>query len=342
MKTFAEKYRPNRWEDVIGQDLIVKILKQQLESNKVNNCYLFSGPSGCGKTTIAKIFANEINKGKGKPLEIDAATNNSVENMRNLIDNANLQSIDSEYRVYILDEVHMLSTSAWNSTLKFLEDPPSHTIIILCTTDVQKIPSTVLSRLHKFNLKKIPYTLISKKIIEILKNEGLQENVDFSKEIIDFISKQCEDNLRNAIMTTETCYSNGSLLNIDEVASILNFVTFDEMIKLTTAVLEFDSKQALEIINQIYNNGFDLKQFLKNYFDFVLDICKYIKTSDKSIVNLPFNQYSNIIDSYLCSFEFFIYLLEKLNSLVVQIKWDTNPKPLIESMFLLLSTKSEE
>ena len=134
-------------------------------------------------------------------------------------------------------------------------------------------------------------------------------------------------------MTTETCYSNGSLLNIDEVASILNFVTFDEMIKLTTAVLEFDSKQALEIINQIYNNGFDLKQFLKNYFDFVLDICKYIKTSDKSIVNLPFNQYSNIIDSYLDSFEFFIYLLEKLNSLIVQIKWDTNPKSLIESMF---------
>ena len=137
MQSLASNYRPHDWDSVVEQKSIKLILREQINSNSTKNCYLFTGGAGTGKTTCARIFANEINGGKGTPIEVDAASNNGVENVRDIIENAKFKALDAPYKVYIIDECHMLSTGAWNAMLKLLEEPPAQTILIRCTTDPQ-------------------------------------------------------------------------------------------------------------------------------------------------------------------------------------------------------------
>ena len=144
----AIKYRPHTWTEVAEQSATKVILQQQLDSGNIKNAYLFCGPAGCGKTTCARIFANEINKGQGTPVELDAASNNSVDDVREIIQQSKTTSLDSEYKLFILDEVHALSGSAWQAMLKVLEEPPKKSIFIMCTTEKNKIPKTILSRFN--------------------------------------------------------------------------------------------------------------------------------------------------------------------------------------------------
>ena len=134
--SLATKYRPNTFDEVVGQDITIKLLTKQLETNSFVNCYLFAGPSGDGKTTIARIMANEINKHVGNPIEIDAASNNGVDNIRMIINEANSRSLTSEYKIFIMDEAHMLTTASWNALLKLIEEPPKYTIFIFCKSNL--------------------------------------------------------------------------------------------------------------------------------------------------------------------------------------------------------------
>ena len=151
MEALAVKYRPKTFEDVVSQNAIIRILRKQIELKQFKNCYLFCGASGCGKTTVARIFANAINQGNGNPIEIDAASNNGVDNVRQLIKTASERSLDSEYKIIIIDECHALTTQAWQAFLKCIEEPPMYTIFIFCTTDPQKIPTTIINRTMRFN-----------------------------------------------------------------------------------------------------------------------------------------------------------------------------------------------
>ena len=171
----AVKYRPKTFDDVVEQEAIKDILTEQIETNSFKHAYLFCGPAGCGKTTAARIFANDLNKGKGNPIEVDAASNNGVDNIREIIDNAKRKSLDSEYKIYIIDEVHMLSIGAFNAMLKLLEEPPAGTIFIMCTTDPQKIPATILSRVQRYDFSKISTDSITARLVHILENEGYRE-----------------------------------------------------------------------------------------------------------------------------------------------------------------------
>ena len=175
VQSLAIKYRPQTFEDVTEQANIVSILKHQLSTNTVKNAYLFCGGAGTGKTTCARIFAKDINNGVGSPIELDAASNNSVEDIREIITRAKTASIESEYKVFILDEVHMLSNSAWNAMLKLLEEPPIKSIFIMCTTDPQKIPKTILSRVQRYNFQRISIGGIVKRLRYIIEQENLQE-----------------------------------------------------------------------------------------------------------------------------------------------------------------------
>lgn len=174
--SLAVKYRPKIWSDVCEQNATLAILQQQLIANDIKNSYLFCGPAGCGKTTCARIFANEINKGNGAPIELDAASNNSVDDVREIIQQAKTTSLDSEYKVFIMDEVHALSNQAWQAMLKVLEEPPAKSIFIMCTTDPQKIPKTILSRVQRYDFQRISTNAILdrlKKIIDF-ENEELK------------------------------------------------------------------------------------------------------------------------------------------------------------------------
>ena len=171
-QTLAVKYRPKVFEDVTEQGYIKDILRNQINNDEIKNAYLFCGGAGTGKTTTARIFANEINEGQGNPVEVDAASNNGVEQVRTIIDDAKFKALDSKYKVYIMDECHMLSTGAWNAMLKLLEEPPKTTIFILCTTDPQKIPATILSRVQRYDFQRISFEGIVKRLEYILQQEG--------------------------------------------------------------------------------------------------------------------------------------------------------------------------
>ncbi len=171
-KALAVKYRPKVWADVTEQNSTKVILQQQLESGEVKNAYLFCGPAGCGKTTCARIFANEVNHLEGNPIELDAASNNGVDDVRNIIQQAKTKSLDSEYKIFIIDECHAISNAGWQAMLKIIEEPPAKSIFIFCTTDPQKIPKTILSRVQRYDFQRLSNSGICDRLKYIIKKEN--------------------------------------------------------------------------------------------------------------------------------------------------------------------------
>ena len=217
MLSLSVKYRPTKFEEVCSQKAIVKILNRQLELKDYSNCYLFSGPSGTGKTTIARIFSNKINNGVGEPIEIDAASNNGVDNIRSIIDEAKERSLVSEYKIFIIDECHMITTAGWNAFLKCIEEPPKYTIFMFCTTNPEKIPSTILNRVMRFNLSKINLVDIESRLDYISNQEKLLNY----KEAINYISKIANGSLREAIADLEKCLNYSNDLKIENILECL-------------------------------------------------------------------------------------------------------------------------
>ena len=228
------KWRPQTFEDVVGQDHITTTLKNQIATNRVGHAYLFVGSRGCGKTTTARILAHEINVAGLDPaapatkhlaeeiaegrsmdiIEIDAASNNSVENVREIRDKAAFQPNQLRYKVYIIDEVHMLSTAAFNALLKTLEEPPPHVVFILATTDPQKIPATVLSRCQRFNFKRVPV----KQIVGRLHTLCSGENIEADEHALMLIARSATGSLRDAISLLDQLASSKSMrITADEV-----------------------------------------------------------------------------------------------------------------------------
>lgn len=179
-KTLAVKYRPKTFDDLTEQESIKSILTNQIKTDTVQHAYLFTGPAGTGKTTSARIFAGMINKGKGSIIEMDAASNSGVDNIRRVIEDSKLKPLDCDYKIFIIDECHSLSSGAWQAMLKLLEEPPAFSIFILCTTDPQKIPNTILSRVQRFQFNKISYEGIYNRLIEILESENNNDSEETS------------------------------------------------------------------------------------------------------------------------------------------------------------------
>ena len=175
MKSLAIKYRPLSWDEVVEQSATKMILQQQLETETVKHAYLFTGGAGTGKTTCARIFANEINQFKGNPIEMDAASNSGVEDVRAIIQQAKTKSLDSEYKIFIIDECHSISNTGWQAFLKLIEEPPAKSIFIFCTTDPQKIPKTILSRVQRYDFQRISHNAIVDRLKYVLEQEGYSE-----------------------------------------------------------------------------------------------------------------------------------------------------------------------
>ena len=208
--SLSVRYRPKVFEDMTEQSAIKDILMNQLETKTFQHGYLSTGPSGTGKTTSARIFANMINDGKGNPIEVDAASNSGVDNVRQIIEDAKRKPLDAEYKIFIVDECHSLSDSSWQALLKTLEEPPKFTIFILCTTDPQKIPATILSRVQRYNFQKISNEGIVDRLNIILEKESdeidnLSCKLNWEQDALEFISKVSSGGMRDAITLLDKC-----------------------------------------------------------------------------------------------------------------------------------------
>lgn len=333
-KSLAVKYRPKSWSEVSEQDSVCKILNNQIDTNTIRNGYLFCGGAGTGKTTCARIFADQINKGQGAPIELDAASNNSVEDIRKLIEQAQTQSLDSEYKTFIIDECHSLSNQAWQAMLKTLEEPPAKSVFIFCTTNPERIPNTILSRVQRFNFQRISQSGIIKRLKYILDEEiNSGRNITYELPAVELIAKIADGGLRDAITLCDKCLSYSTELTTDTVVKALGIADYDVMIRLTDAVLKNKVRDVIDILNGVHKTGIDLKQFIKNYFEFILDANIYSVTGNEDMVKLP-DRIIRKLESSLNS-EIYFDLLEFLVDLQGKIKWAQNVKAVVISEFML-------
>ena len=332
MATLATNYRPQKFEAVCGQQSIIKVLQRQIETNNISNAYLFAGHTGSGKTTIARILANEINKGEGTPIEIDAASNNGVDNIRDLLDSAKERSLNSTYKVIILDEAHQLTTSAWNAILKTLEEPPKYTIFMFCTTEPDKIPATIQNRVQRFNLTRINQNEIRDRLKLICDMEGFT-NYD---ESIDYIAKVANGGMRDAISMLDKVSSFDKEIKIENTLSLLNGVSYKQLFDLTNAIIDCNEKSIIDIIDSLYYSGFDLKVFINNYLEFVFDLNKYSLFANINVVKIPAS-YENDL-KYTINIEnahkYFTHLCDCVLNIKNTIKYDTQCKTTIIIMLL--------
>lgn len=333
-KSLAVKYRPKTWFDVTEQDSVCKILNNQISTKTIRNGYLFCGGAGTGKTTCARIFAKQINNGMGEPIELDAASNNSVEDVRKVIEQAQTQSLDSEYKVFILDECHSLSSQGWQAMLKTLEEPPAKSVFIFCTTNPERIPNTILSRVQRFNFQRISQDGVVKRLDYILEQEIKEnDNIQYQMSAIELIAKIADGGMRDAITLMDKCLSYSEILSVENVINALGIADYDTMLKLTEVINAKDVKEIITILNNVYSSGIDLRQFIKNYFEFILDANIYSVTGNEDMVKLP-DRIIRKLESSLNS-EIYFDLLEFLVDLQGKIKWAQNVKAVVISEFML-------
>ena len=287
----ANKYRPQKFEDVSEQGAIKTIIENQIKQNDIRNAYLFCGGAGTGKTTCARIVANMINSGKGKPIELDAASNNSVDDVRKIINDSKFRALDSKYKIYIIDECHSLSNAAWQAMLKLLEEPPASTVFIFCTTDPQKIPRTILSRVQRYNFQRISKDGIIKRlkfIIEQENSENLQSRIIYEEPAIDYIAKQAQGGMRDAITTLDKCLQYSKELTLNNVVKVLSSgVTPYELFDFTKLLLDKNAEGAISKLNDFFMSGIDMSLLLNMYFDFLLNLQKYLLLNNPNVSNLP-------------------------------------------------------
>lgn len=285
------KWRPDTFEEVKGQDHIVTTLKNQLTHDRIGHAYLFCGTRGTGKTTVAKLFAKAVNCEHpidGSPcgtcascrsisagssmnvIEIDAASNNGVDNIREIRDEVQYSPTEGKYKVYIIDEVHMLSIGAFNALLKTLEEPPSYVIFILATTEAHKIPITILSRCQRYDFRRISMDIISDRLSDLMEREGQQAE----KKAIDYIAKVADGSMRDALSLLDQCiaFYLGETLTYEKCLDVLGAVDMDVFIQLLTVVEEKQVIKAVDMIDEIMWQGKELGQFVSEFTWFMRNL----------------------------------------------------------------------
>ena len=278
-RAFYRKYRPSTFTDVVGQGHITKTLENAVKTGKTSHAYLFTGSRGTGKTSCAKILAKAVNcidSQDGNPcnsceickgidsgaildiIEIDAASNNGVDNIRDLREEANFTPANAKYRVYIIDEVHMLSIGAFNALLKTLEEPPAHVIFILATTEVHKLPSTILSRCQRFDFKRIPPEAIAERLKEV----AVKENLQISDDGAMLIARIADGAMRDALSLLDRCSSYEGIIDSAVVANSAGLAGREHIFELCDCILEKDAAKALEVVNKLYNDSCDMERLI--------------------------------------------------------------------------------
>ena len=342
MESLAVKYRPTTWADLVCQDTVKEILQNQIETGEFKQAYLFCGSAGTGKTTSARIFAREVNNGQGNIIEIDGASNNGVDNIRDLIEDCKMRPLQGKYKVYIIDEVHMLSQGAFNALLKTLEEPPSYVIFILATTEPHKIPATILSRCQRFDFTRIPVPFITQRINAILDTENLYYGgeIKYEEKALEYIAKLANGGMRDAIMKLDTVLGYTLDITVENVVKCLGVVTYTDMIDIVYNIICRKPEDVLYSIDKIYMSGKDLRLFMRDIHKFVVDLTKYYLTRDLTVTSIPEGYLGEIKDLVeKIELEECIYILDVFEDICMKILKAVDIKATIESEVLLACLK---
>ena len=349
-KALYRVYRPKNFSDVIGQEHIVRTLKNQIENNNVGHAYLFCGTRGTGKTSTAKIFSRAVNctnLHNDEPcnecencreiledktmdvVEIDAASNNSVDDIRELRENVKYSPAKAKYKVYIIDEVHMLSQGAFNALLKTLEEPPSYVIFILATTEPHKIPATILSRCQRFDFKRVTVKDISSRMRYICEKEGIEAD----EKALNLIARNSQGALRDALSVLDQCISfEGNKISYNDVIELLGSVNIEQLFDLAESIIKEDTRKSLQILNDFIIWGKDVRNLVNDLIDHFrnLMVCKISNDLDE-IISLPeetidlLKQQAETIDT-----NNLIRILNILSEAQDGMKISSNPRVLME------------
>lgn len=349
------KYRPKVFSDVYGQDHVTSTLKNEIKNGRVSHAYLFTGSRGTGKTTCAKILAKAVNcehNVDGEPcnecevckgldngsiydvVEIDAASNNGVDNIRELRDETNYAPSRGKYRVYIIDEVHMLSTGAFNALLKTLEEPPAHVIFILATTEVHKLPATILSRCQRFDFKRIQPETMAVRLKEVAGLEGLSLDDDAAV----LIARIADGALRDGLSILDQCAGRSKEINSDLVYEVAGLAGREAMYKLSDCIANSDSNTAMSIISDLYQNSFDMERLcveMINHFRNFL-VAKTVRKSRELIICTD-DEYNTILEaSKEFTVESIVFALDLFQNTLVTIKGGASARIEVEMAFIKL------
>ena len=349
------KYRPKSFSDVYGQDHVISTLKNEINENRISHAYLFTGSRGTGKTTCAKILAKAVNCENsidGEPcnecevcrgldsgaiydvVEIDAASNNGVDNIRDLREEANYTPTRGRYRVYIIDEVHMLSAGAFNALLKTLEEPPAHVIFILATTEVHKLPATILSRCQRFDFKRIQPETMAVRLKEVASLEGMELNDDAAV----LIARIADGALRDGLSILDQCASRSKTVTSELVSEVAGLAGREILHKLADCVSSHDSSTAINLLSNLYQNSYDMERLcveMINHFRNYL----IVKTVNKSreLIICTDDEYNSIVDgAKKFTLEGIIFALDLFQMTLGRIKSGVNSRIEMEMSFVRL------
>lgn len=339
----ARKYRPQTFKDVVGQQAITNTLLNAIETNHLASALLFTGPRGVGKTTCARILARKINQpGYDDPnedfafnvFELDAASNNSVDDIRNLIDQVRIPPQTGQYKVYIIDEVHMLSSAAFNAFLKTLEEPPKHAIFILATTEKHKIIPTILSRCQIFDFKRITVKDAKEHLAEVAQSQGVQ----FEDDALHTIAQKADGAMRDALSIFDRVVSYcGNNLTRQAVTENLNVLDYETYIKITNLILENNIPQILVSYNDILAKGFDGHHFIAGLASHFRDllVCK----NPATLVLLEAGEQAQKMygeQAHKCHSDFLLKGIEIANDCDLKFKLSQNQRLLVELTLMQL------
>lgn len=351
------KWRPRIFEDVVGQGHITQTLKNQIKNHNIAHAYLFCGTRGTGKTSTAKIFARAVNCLNPKDfdpcneceicngiqhesimdvIEIDAASNNGVDDIRELRENVKYPPTRGKYKVYIVDEVHMLSTGAFNALLKTLEEPPSYVIFILATTEPHKIPATILSRCQRFDFKRVKESDIVKRMTYICS----EMNIEVEEGVFRLIARNSDGAMRDALSILDQCISFGlGKITYDDVINILGTVSEDIMFRLIDYIGEQNAKDAMELIQDLVSSGKDIHQFIKDLIEHYRNLMMTKVSKDlEGVINLSKENINRLVEQgKKLDTNSIIRAIRELSQTAVDAKYATQPRILLEVAVIKLT-----
>lgn len=352
----ARRWRPQQFDDIIGQNHVAKTLANAIESQRIAHSFIFSGPRGVGKTTTARILAKALNCEKGptsKPcntcgvcesitkgtsldvLEIDGASNRGIDEIRNLRENIRFTPSLGKYRIYIIDEVHMLTKEAFNALLKTLEEPPQHAIFIFATTEIHRVPPTILSRCQRYDFNRIPVKII----IEHLQHMCKTEDIKIESDALLQIAKKADGSMRDAqsILDQMISYS-GENITADQVAEVLGIIDMELFFEFTDKIKQGDLKELLILCQKTNSEGYDLGEFLIGFEEHFRNILVTKALGNVDLINVP-EQYHDLYLKAADNFEVndLLLYIQQISELQTNLKWASHPQMKFELTLLKMA-----